>query len=225
MKDNAVEPGDEAKESEEAPEEKVNPVRSDFLLYVSIAVVVLFIAAIFGFKYLYHPEKEVEKYRYNGFEFRNIGAMWYFKVQPKGQDLLISVPIHFGPRDLENVSITGEFDEASFNKPEIYITFDPVEGYHEENSYVGVAVSELSLSMVQGLGGVIPIAACSNNESASCADRPIKDCSSNDPVIYLKNSGVARVTMNGSCILIEGRNYELIRATDRVLMMWYGVMK
>lgn len=195
---------------------------SDWILYVSIAIVVLVIGIIFGVRYFYHPEPDIEKYTYNGFEFRKLGDLWYVRVQPKGSGNLFKVPLHFGPRDVNNISVVGEIDSEKFNQRQIYVAFDPSD--EKDLKYVALSSAELTLSMAQALGAV-PIAACSRNETEACATRPIKDCSSQDSVIYLKEADEPKVTLQGSCVLVEGKDRDLVRATDRLLLWWYGIMQ
>ncbi len=197
---------------------------SDWILYASIAIIVLAIGIMVGVRYFYNPTPDIEKYTYNGFEFRKLGDIWYVRVQPEGQNNLFKVPLHATPRDVKNISVVGDIDNEKFNKKEIYITFDPDLSDEKELKYVALASAELSLSMAQALGAV-PIAACSRNETASCSDRPIKDCSSNDSVIYLKEAPEPKVTFQGSCVLVEGKDYDIVRATDRLLLWWYGIMR
>ncbi len=197
---------------------------SDWILYISIAIIVLVIGTIVGVRYFYNPKPDIEKYTYNGFEFRKLGDIWYVRVQPEGQNNLFKVPLHATPRDVKNISVVGDIDNEKFNKKEIYITFDPDLSGEKELKYVALSSAELSLSMAQALGAV-PIAACSRNETAACADRPIKDCSSNDSVIYLKEAPEPKVTFQGSCVLVEGKDYDIVRATDRLLLWWYGIMR
>ncbi len=194
---------------------------SDIMLYAAIGIIIISILVILGFKYFYNPEPKTETYLYNGFEFRKLGDLWYVNVQPQGGQNLFKVPLHFGPKDVANISVVGNIDQEKFNQQEIYLTFDP--DSKQDLKFVALSSAELSLSMAQALGA-IPIAACSKNESEACFDRPIKDCSADEPVIYFKDSEQPRVTLNGACVLVEGRGYDLVRATDRLLLWWYDIM-
>jgi len=118
------------------------------------------------------------------------------------------------------VSITGSLNE-SFNRPDVYITFDATQGNF---STLALATTELSLNMVRALQ-VKPIAACTNNESDACVERPIVQCTDkNTSVILIKDEGEAKIWLKGDCIILFGKDLELLRAVDRLLYQWYGVM-
>lgn len=211
------------KENDNEDDSSSKKGKSDIMLYVAIGIIVVFILAIFGLKYLYKSESKIEKYTYNGFEFKKLGDIWYVKVQPFGGTNLFNVPLHFSPRDVKDISVIGDLDK-NFNSREIYITFDPSEDKdNKDMKFIALASAELSLSMAQGLG-TVPLSACAKNLTAACNEKPIKDCSSQESVIYLREAETPKVTFNGRCVLIEGKDYELVKATDRLLLWWYGVM-
>lgn len=157
-------------------------------------------------------------YMYNGFSFVKSENLWYTQVKVK--DSLIDIPLHFGPKELEDVQVRGSIDD-DFKKSYVYITFDPLGGGMQ---YVALSSAELSLNLVRGIG-ITPIAACDRNETYACADRPIKTCDSEGAIIYLEQSNETEVVLQGNCVRIKGSNWNLVKATDRLLLQWYGVMK
>lgn len=158
-------------------------------------------------------------YVYRGYSFVWARGLWYTRLQDK--NILYEVPLHFGPRDLENITYTGKLDDRFLATSEVYITFNPVE---KELGYVALAVGELSLNLAKALG-VNPVAACDRNETVDCKNRPIMTCTNtNQSVIYFHPKGDARLHLRGNCIEIYGEKTELIRATDRLILQWYGIM-
>ena len=215
---------------------KVN--KSTKKLLIIIAVIIGFFALGFLVRFVYNPtgaavtidelhKKNLEgeesniNYVYNGFSFVYVDNLWYTQVQrPDGT--LLDVPLHFGPRDLEDIPAIGNINDQ-FKQPRIYITFDPND---RSLKFVALSSAELSLNLAKGLE-ILPIAACAKNETEACGNRPIVTCEDNDKaVIYLKqtdSTGIVR--LEGNCIELKGEGWELVKATDRLLLQWYQVMK
>ncbi|MEE9525193.1 MAG: hypothetical protein V3V78_01130 [Candidatus Woesearchaeota archaeon] len=166
-------------------------------------------------------EKVGTNYVYDGFSFVFVDNLWYTQVQRKG-DTILDIPLHFGPKELENISIIGE--NWKLEDPEVYLTFDPDEGNNFK--FTTLAILELSLNLAKGME-IKPVAACTKNETSACIDRPIVTCASKDKaVIYLKQTNESgKVKLNGNCVELSGEDWELVKATDRFLLQWYGVMK
>ena len=70
-----------------------------------------------------------------------------------------------------------------------------------------------------------PVAACTEQKTEGCVGRPILNCNAqNASVIYLKQADETKVTLSGNCMTIQGKDEELLRATDRVLLKWYRIL-
>ena len=160
-----------------------------------------------------------DDYYYKGkFHFVKDGGLW--KTEITFGNKFINIPLHYSPRDLENVSLEGEVDSRFINSSKLYITFDP----RDNIGYVALATSELSLNLVQGMNiGVI--AACAANSTEACYSRPIVTCNSTDNgVIYIKEAKEPKIIMDGNCITLQGKGTHLVRAVDRLLLKWYRIM-
>jgi hypothetical protein len=103
----------------------------------------------------------------------------------------------------------------------VYLAIDP----EVVDKYYTLAISELSFNVVKGINRV-PVGSCTKDNPA-CDNRTIVSCDNTQgkPVIELALSDKAEVKMEGTCIKISGREYELVKAVDRVLLKWYGVMQ
>ena len=161
---------------------------------------------------------ENEGYIYNGFSFVLVDGLWWTEVY-RG-DTLTKIPLHFGPKEIEHIQITGALSE-DFNSKPVHIAVDPTINY---NKYYTLALMEMNNNIVQGTKNEI-ITAC-NQESEICEDRPVVDC--NDPkgraVINLVVAEEAKIELKGTCIEVSGSEYELVKAVDRLLLNWYGIM-
>lgn len=218
-------------EAENLPEESK---RSGLFLFVAIAVIVLVIISFVVGLRLLNPNKPKtideaiddtlkgkqteNNFLYNNYAFVEAGNMWYTRWQ-KGNNLY-TIPLRFNPRQVENVTIIGELDKR-FDPKNLYITFDPRK---EPFAYVALGAAELSINLVRALDAV-PTAACAYNTTAACSARPIVTCQDEDKaVIFIREANETAVLLNGNCIVIQGDQMNLLKAVDRVLYIWYGIM-
>lgn len=221
-------------EAEEVVEKEDKKDTKRLLIMIGIIIAIFFIF-IASYMIFYSADKVVtidelhkmniegktseNNYMYNGYSFVYAEGMWYTQVQR--QNKIWDIPLHFSPRDLENISLSGYINET-FDKADTYITFNPV---GKNLQYEALTSAELSLNMVKGLG-VVPTAACDRNETETCANRPIITCKNTDKaVIYLKQAEPVRIEMKGNCIIIQGEKWDLLRAADKFILIWYGIIK
>ncbi len=212
------------KQKEELAEEKKKVAKgSDRLLVWSIIFIVVILALIFAAGYLVKTRESYETVTYNNFEFTNIGGMWFFEWQD--DEKLFTVPLRFNPFEVEDIKTQGRLN-SSFNRETVYITFDPDS---KDMTYLALGATELAVNMARAIN-VKPVAACTKNSSNGtefdfCIDRPILSCETGKSVIYLKTSEEPRILVKGECIVLEGKGFELLRAIDRLLYQWYGIME
>lgn len=212
----------------EVKEETDDTKRILFVIGILVACFVLFIAVryftqeraltIDDLHQMNLEGKETENnYMYNGFSVVRVGDLWYTQVQRDNK--LFNIALHHGPRELENVSISGKIN-STFNSGKLYISFNP-KGKNTE--WTALAAAALSSNLAKGIG-VTPVAACDRN-TTECADRPIITCNSGKPVIYLsQEKDAARILLKGNCVTLEGQKDELVRAVEKFLLVWYKVM-
>jgi len=176
-------------EKEDAAEkDDSNKDKSVMFFIIVLVFIVLVVAGIFSFKYFYKPKQKVQSYSYNGFIFTNSSGLWYVEVQKLGTSNVFSVPLHYDPKQLENVTVSGDVREFLKNNYS-YITFDADK---ENFSYVALSASEISIKMAQ-LFNMLPVAACTKNVTDACKNRPIVDCNSRFPVIYISKREARRL--------------------------------
>jgi hypothetical protein len=162
---------------------------------------------------------EKEGYIYNGFSFIKVDGLWWTEVKIGNQNT--KIPLHFGPKDVEQIPLSGSLSENFAKTDTVYISIDPevVSGH-----YV-VAMRELSANVAQGLGRN-SAGACSK-ENDGCEDREILNCedTKGQSIIQLEESNQTSIQLSGTCVKIKGQDYEIIKAANKVLYMWYGVIK
>jgi hypothetical protein len=187
-------------------------------------IVLAILAAIAGGIFLIGryktPASPYETLYYNNFEFQKIENVWYTHIQRNEQ--LYNVGLRYNPKETETVPIRGRLNET-FKRQPYFVTFDP-----DENSsnfkYLALGVAEFGLNVVRGLGGEI-VSACTKNLTEACENRPIVTCDNDDlAVVHLRTRNETRVRLEGNCLIIEGTELDIIKATDRVLYHFYKIM-
>lgn len=163
---------------------------------------------------------------YNGFEFTKVtlanGTRWATEwKRPDGQSFILEFT--HPPWDVENISVTGNVDNR-FQLAGLFITFDPVEGYSRQTSFVALAAADLS-SMLNAVFERQVFAACTANATEGCRSSPVISCSTNASVIYLKVSNETGISLDGNCATIQGSEAGLTRAADKALYQWLGIVK
>ena len=221
-------------DSEDLKEKKI----SDKALILAIGAIIIIISIIISLRFF--PEetpKTIDElhllningklnpdqgYMYNGYSFVYANGLWYTQVQTVSGTSLFEIPLHYGPKDLEDIPIEGSLNLDTFNSEKgIYITFDPL---GQNLQYVALAVSEFDQSIIHAFNK-IPIASCDKNETAACSDRPIITCeNTNKPVLYLQQKPETKVIFKNNCMIVQGIGPDIVKSTNRLLLDLYGIM-
>lgn len=160
-----------------------------------------------------------EGYVYNGYSFVKADGLWWTEVEVK--DRIIKVPLHYGPREVEQIPVTGKLT-SDFNKGEkVYVSIDPTINY---DKYYTLGLMELNTNILQGVNRNIE-AACSE-ENPVCENRTVINCENTNgqPVVQLSVDKKPSVTLKGTCIDIRGNGEELVKSVDLALYVWYKVL-
>lgn len=147
-------------------------------------------------------------------------GLWWSDVYLWGTTY--KVPLHFGPKDVETITITGELNSSFNNEPDVYVAINP----EVSDKYYTLAISELSLNLAKIMNRA-PIGACTTENENVCMEREIINCAETNgkPVIELEFSETPGIEFDGSCIKLAGQGYNLTKAVDRLLYQWYGIME
>jgi len=187
--------------------------------WIILLVSVIVIAAIFAVFFLTRADEG--KVTYNNFEFVNIDGLWQTKWEREGQ--LYILDFRFNPEQVEDVPVEGATD-VRFQLETVYLTIDPSEEKLQETAYKSVAAIELSRKLTDPFYRTV-VTACTRNETEACSERPIVTCeNTNSSVIYLKKADETKIILDGNCVTIQGTGQEIIRAADKALFQWLGIM-
>ncbi len=169
-----------------------------------------------------------EGYLYNGFSFVLHDGLWWTDIIKTFEDesqQMVRIPLHYGPRDLENIQVSGELDDGFGVGNNLYIGIDPT----TVNSYYTLAISELSINAARVINRN-PTGSCTFDEPSVCVDRPIVSCDNNPqdlPTVELAMSstpGDPEIIYSGTCIKLVGNEEGIVQATDYLLWNWYGII-
>ena len=185
---------------------------------ITAGILIIMAAALIAYTAFKKTAPEYETVEYNGFVFEHYGGLW--NTQWQFGKKLFNVRLHYNPYDVENVTVKGEIGE-NFSQQEIFITHDPaLSGLGD----VAIAAAEISLTLANAFD-IVPVAACTRNETDACAARPIVTCSStNHSVIYIRQSNETAIELNGMCATISGSGTELLRAAEKSIYIWYRII-
>ena len=165
---------------------------------------------------------EIVSYRYNNFDFAKKDGIWYTEIQEGGKPYIIA--FKYGPLGLENLKI--EYKENLFPAlttplSRVYLTFD-----HDttQASYIATAAINM-ISNMKTVWSLKPARACLVN-STSCKGAPVVTCKSSpdNAVIQFIESNTTKVLYEGNCLTIEAEGNDFIRAADKVILDWYGIV-
>jgi len=212
---------EEAKEETKDSEENIQEDKKETkkLLIILGIIAIMCIAFFIGIRIAKEKPPEFPSYTYNGFTFRKIEGLWHTEWQRGNQ--LYSVHLRYGPRESEDIPII-RFGNNTFKiNNTVYLTFDP----GSELSYLALASTEISLNLFNTFG-IRPIAACTKNITQPCYKRPIITCDNTDQrVIYLRKADEVKIIIDDNCLIIQGQDEDIVRAADKVIWIWYGIIK
>jgi len=211
-------------DSKENKNEHKHEKKQDNILYWSIALLITIILLLFaGAKFFSDDTPEYETMTYNNWEFTKIAGMWWFEWQK--DDTVYQVPLRFNPLDAKGIPVVGKINTTKFNAEDyVYITFDLSNDSNQQFPILALAATELTQNIASAIKRT-PIASCTNNNSEACIERTIKNCKNTDePVILLHEGGQSGVLLADNCIILQGDGIELVKAVDRLLYHWYGII-
>ncbi|MBI4150667.1 hypothetical protein HY492_00925 [Candidatus Woesearchaeota archaeon] len=192
------------------------------ILLWSVGIIIVLVAAIFLIRLFYAPElQRGELQTYGNWEFERVQGLWQTLWQIEGTQLILN--FHYLPQETLNTSIlvTPSWDPAAFDRNEVFIAFDPTK---ENQAYVQIAATELAFKL-KSLGFNISTG-YTRNASEEFPPRPVVGCSTpNASVIIVDDvNRTASLLFEKTCVLIQGNQDDLVRATDRFLYTFYSII-
>lgn len=163
-------------------------------------------------------------YTHKGFSFVKVDGLWWTEVVTiiNGEKTLVKMPLHYGPRELVNVTISGELTDDFNQGKNVYVSIDP----SVRNKYYTLGLAELSANLAKGIQRS-PVGSCIV-EDPDCIDRDIVSCENNPnglPTIEFSEDLEieSQIELLGNCIKITGNEEGIVKAVDYLILSWYGM--
>lgn len=170
---------------------------------------------------------------YHGYSFlklpdpRTSRMFWY--TQYKSGSNIYDLPMHFSPLEVENITKQVIAAVPKANYTGIYITVDPMND-SVARPYLTLAVSELT-EKFNTVKNYPLLGACTSNETEACKTRAIVNCTSaktdaKDYIVMYFNDTIKdpKIIIDGNCFTIQGKNEDLVKATDKAIYLFLGIM-
>ncbi len=237
-------------------------IRDYKLFGIIVGIIIIVLVAIFAFNHFYKPgqktineehadvlagKEDDSHYMYNGYSFvrqgsDNIGYMWYTQVMNPYDMIKYDVPLHYGPKQLEEIPFEGnidyfmkmmygknntlpDYDEFNVNTTLLpytaYFSFDPtIVGL----DYINLAHHELRTNLLQ-VFDVRLLPACTTEDSA-CDSIAILTCQNTTvPIIVFQEAENSSIIAKGNCITVAGVNTGIVKSVDKLMYRMYGIME
>jgi len=199
-----------------------------FIIFAGV-IILIFLAIVFVPRYI--RQANLDKDKYNGFDFvQDEEGVWYTIVQKGNQPY--QIPFYYHPSELEDIPvdkfIRDKFFSLRDNNGSIYITMDP-DGNNNTIVIAGVEIAKVTGTRY-GLLNVDTHSAFIRQPKNATADTgtPIVTCSdanNKTMVIWITLSQKNIVYSYGNCVILEAINYrDMIRVADRLMYQLLGIM-
>lgn len=164
-------------------------------------------------------------YKYNGYSFVKHDGLWVFRIKRADSVNRWNMALHYGPKDVENVSVEGEvrefLDLTDNDYGFLYLTFDPEES---NLNYVALSTAELVANWAGPLK-IKHILSCTSDSDPACDELTIMSCEEAvQPTVYLKEDPEMKISRDGFCLTVQGNQQNLLRAANKLIYMWYGII-
>lgn len=199
---------------------------------VKLIVLLLFILLVIFTYFTYFTNEQIEEEVVTDskfFEFednlfiKNEFDGWDFDVQNRVNGDIFTVSLRNLPTEVEYVPVTGDPSSFWTHKRTLYLAFDP-NMQSSDLSKFGLSMVDLTLSLSK-VFGVKADTACTA-EGDGCK-RVIESCLDSDqPMIHFINSNETKILeRNTNCLEIYGSPDTISQATEKLLYMWYDVLR
>src|SRR3989344_1453973 len=179
-------------------------------LLLPLLIGLIMILSIVGFSLTYNAGDDASSlqnsYEYNGRQYILTSDGWTTKLDAG------YIAFTYGPKELESINIPA-FQPSS----KTYIAYNP----EEKDQNIDFIIQKLNNLLLYR--NIRPVTACFK-ESNNCPNIPVVDCSSNDKVIAISKRDKLEVSKEENCLHIRGTTSDLNKITDKLIMLWLGLI-
>lgn len=194
--------------------------------HAKILVIVIILVVVLSVLWLYaYSKRRVESivFEYNGFEIKRVDYGYQIKLFVGEQQYPTLIKVRNDPRELENISYDLGVNGYLKGKKEIYVTIDPDEGLTGKTT---IAALEIDAAFDNPFLFNITVKSAFTKALKDNVVRRCEDGSGEEGVIWLRLGNVTRVSLDKSCVIIEGETeWDLIRAADSLVLRSLGIIK
>lgn len=196
-----------------------------FLFIIFGGIALIFGAIFFIPKFMPagdNPDVTVESYDYNGFYFSKTDGIWFTQGFQNNDNYKIA--LRYGPRELENVSVIGDISKTR-ETTKIYITSNP-DVPDEFAKYTVLSIAEVATKLAAHFG-VATLPAISKPTNVSGFEGiDVVNCDNKTANVMLFQKGPGpKVIVYDNCIIIQGEEFDMVKAADRYMLGYYGIME
>lgn len=217
-----------------APDEKDENIgpKINKVITISIVCLLLFVAVIYiNDKTGIISEKSYKSYKYSNGEsefdvwritYQNyVGWQVQFFVGENSQPYVLD--LRYDPLSIEDVAINRGVRSKIIDDTQVYITWDPGRNYTSPLTMAGL---ELIKVIPNKDLFKIPVKTALTSPYKNSTVKSCKDAASKESVIYMNVGLENKISLEGDCILLEGKTEEdLVRVADRLVLYLLGIMK
>jgi hypothetical protein len=238
-KEEGADPVEALQEQVGQPEERPERKKSDKVLFITLLIIAGIFLLLIAFPRFFTKDalslEEMHQRNLQGtlspeqgyiyadkYSFVLFDGLWYGLITAPEIEKVYSIPFHYGPREVQDIIPVGFLNRSSLND---YDTFHMlIDTSDEDGGFIGASILESANVFLTAYGKKVKDA-CTSNDSANCAGRPILACeNSTSPVFYFASEDLTSVLYLDKCIIMSGRQTELLRAADRMLFDLLGIM-
>lgn len=199
---------------------------------LKLIVLLLFILVVIFTYFTYYTVEEVNEdvvsdSKYFEFEdhlfIQNDFDAWDFNVENRVNGDIFTVSLRNLPTEVEHVPVKGDPSTFWAHKSTLYLAFDPSMESSDLSKF-GLSMVDLTLSLSK-VFGVKADTACTS-EGDGCK-RVIESCMDSDlpRIQFIKSNETKILEQNTNCLEIYGTADTISQATEKLLYMWYDVLR
>ncbi|MCS7134486.1 MAG: hypothetical protein NZ889_01355 [Candidatus Pacearchaeota archaeon] len=200
----------------ETREEREKKIRKRNLI-LSILIAITILAGTIGWVMMGKETENLQKYK--EFKFRKVENQWQTTVKVYNNNEFL-IRTSFLPQEVENIPSTleGLYLEKIYDKIIYFVVFSQTELQ---------AAQELAINLYP-FSKRIQLACSKEKENETfCADKPIKNCENGTEslIIILEEKNETKIKYEKNCLEIYGKGSEILKASDKVIFVIFGIIK
>lgn len=162
-------------------------------------------------------ERQSNQFKYEGIKFTQNQNSRIWSTIINNKQLIFD----YFPSEVEQINLTEDIPTSLLNRPEIDTTSKLNDTFSEE-----IALAQYNMALTLDNLNVYLRRGFTENNTFNLPIITCKDATAAVPVIYFKQSNETKITIENNCLIAEARNnIDILRAKDRILYSFLGIIK